>query len=221
MRAGGLRMHAGAGALETAFNEMLMKHRDEVASYFDPSIPGHALGELAELKYELETWRYTLTPQVVSQRELGLLERGVRGVMAGIDFLLAERFQNDSRMLAEVLRLESWKAELFHVARNQDWARIARPDVVRRDGVPHVLELNAGTWLGGLAESDLLARTIRAWPRADRFLQEAGARSVDTMDALAENIRKNEPPGLVVIPYWGCGQDNMTPIYRGDRKSVV
>ena len=205
--------------LQEKFNRMLVEHSDEAMEFFDPSpaSPGRAMGEFVDLGYQLPEWPYTITPQVLSRDGVDLLQRGVESVMAGTDYLIRDTFHDDFGKLAEVLRLEQWQVPLSRIARHQDWARIARPDVIWTGGAPSLIEVNASTWLGGLGESDLLVRALTGWPRAEHFLDEAGIRPLDTMTALAAHIRsagRLRPDDLVVVAYWADGHDNMPPVFR-------
>ncbi|TYK53221.1 circularly permuted type 2 ATP-grasp protein [Actinomadura decatromicini] len=219
-------MPTGALDVTEAFNRLLAENPDEAAEFLSPSpvSPGRAMGEFVELGYRLDEWRHTVTPQILSRSAIEFLERGVRAVMAGVDHLLRATFEDDPGKAAEALRIERWKTGLLHVARRQDWARIARPDVIWHGDIPRLLELNAGTWLGGLGESDLLARALVGWPRAEHFLKEAGVCSVDTVSSLAAHISATErlrAGDLVVIAYWADGRDNMPPVFRRALESQV
>ena len=208
----------GAG-YERRFNDWLTARGPEVAEFFGLSPtqpgPGLALRELHALGVPLATWPYVLTPQFLSRREAGLIERGVRAIMAGVDVLLRDRFDHDPGRIGEALRLTPPQREVYRLAPAQDWARIARPDIVfDASGAPWCLELNAGAPLGGLAMSDVLSRIYQAWPDAAALLADLGAIPLSTMDGLAREIAAVERPGpsdLVVIAYWGHEEDNMPP----------
>ncbi|MFI6170222.1 hypothetical protein ACIBCN_25805 [Nocardia sp. NPDC051052] len=205
---------------EADFNHWLKDHRADAQHYFniDPSRPGAALAEMAELGVPLDTWPFVLTPQFLSRGTLAALQTGLTAIFDGIDTVLREKFQHDPGRISEALRLP--RRDLHGIASGRDWARIARPDVVfDSSGSPWFVELNAGTPLGGLAMGAVLARMYGAWPAAAAYLRRAGASHVDTVQALAEHLAevdRLDRSCLMVIAYWGHEDDNMPPhSYRG------
>ncbi len=207
---------------EALFNNWLEEHRTSAESCFrlDQAWPETALTEMAELGVPLGTWPFVLTPQFLSRAAVAALQSGLAAIFDGIDIILREKFCHDPGRLADALRLPDWQRSLYGIAPAQDWARIARPDVVfDGTGTPWFVELNAGTSLGGLAMSDVLGRMYEAWPAAAEYLRRSGASHVDTMRALADNlaaVNGLDRSRLLVIAYWGHEDDNMPPhSYRG------
>ncbi|WP_146251009.1 circularly permuted type 2 ATP-grasp protein [Nocardia tenerifensis] len=207
---------------EADFNNWLKDHRADAQRHFaiDPSRPGAALAEMIELGVPIDTWPFVLTPQFLARGTHTALQTGLTAIFDGIDTVLREKFRHDPGRIAEALRLPPWQRNLPWLAPGRDWARIARPDVVFDSaGAPWFVELNAGTPLGGLAMSAVLARMYGAWPAAAEYLRRAGASHVDTVRALAEHLIEVEHldrSRLMVIAYWGNEDDNVPPhAYRG------
>lgn len=204
------------------FNDWLRRHQAGAESYFrlDPARRGRALREMADLGVPLDTWPFVLTPQILPASAVAALQSGLTSILDGIDILLREMFHHDPERIADALELPSWQHGLYRIAPDQDWARIARPDIVfAATGRPWFVELNPGTSLGGLAMSDVLSRTYDAWPEASDFLRRTGVTHVDTMRALAAHLAaadRLDRSTLVVVAYWGHEEDNVPPhAYRG------
>ncbi|NQE89343.1 circularly permuted type 2 ATP-grasp protein [Nocardia terpenica] len=168
---------------------------------------------MAELSVPLDAWPFVLTPQFLSRGALAALRTGLTAILDGIDIVLREKFQHDPGRLAAALRLPPRQRDVYRIGAAQDWARIARPDVVfDSSGAPWFVELNAGTPLGGIAMSAVLARMYDAWPESAEYLRGVGATYVDTVRALAEHLAevdRLDRSRLMVVAYWGHEDDNM------------
>lgn len=209
-----------ADRLELLINQTIAAADAEMLELFDQHRPGHAtaLAELAELGFPLGRWPHLLSPQVVSREAVHELEQAFQAIVGAIDLIIDQDFARDGALLCSRLGLPAQHSELLHVAREQDWARVARPDVIWDGDCLRIAELNVGTSLGGLAINTLLGRAFRRWHRGLDLVESAGLQEEDTMRLLVDNLLSGAPElrdGLLVIGVWGHEDDNMPPhFYR-------
>jgi hypothetical protein len=121
--------------------------------------------------------------------------------LAGVDALVSGYARGDPRRLAAALGLPEEMVALWDALPAQDWALVARPDVIVRDGQPLVIEPNATSHAALFALNDALLRAQRAagpdFPRPD-------AVPLVTMARYARLLRSRlaAPGGIVALCYF-------------------
>ncbi|WP_131737918.1 hypothetical protein [Actinomadura roseirufa] len=121
-------------------------------------------GELALATAELDRFPLPYAFALSQARMTGAARRAMAGTWRafaeGVDAFVAGLGRSVPRM-AEALRLPEHLVPLWEAAPEQQWALIARPDVIVDRGAPKIVDVNAGSTAGLFAVNDLLLRTHR------------------------------------------------------------
>ena len=160
-----------------------------------------------------------LTPTSVSAAAAIRAQTGFDAVIQAARLVIDGHYGRDWRALAPQIGLADHQVRLLErITYSPNWWRIARPDTVFVGDQPKFLELNLIASIGGLAISDLLVRCLRAWPVGSDWLATNPLRFLDTMAALAADVRTASvrPDDLTVVTRWGPYElENMPPhFYR-------
>lgn len=121
--------------------------------------------------------------------------------MAGVDALVSDFARGDPHRLAAALRLPDEMVALWDALPANDWALVARPDIIVRDGRPVVIEPNATSHAALFSLCDAL---LRAQHAAGSQFPRPPAVPLLTMARYARLLRERltAPTGLVALCYF-------------------
>ncbi|HET6208964.1 MAG TPA: hypothetical protein VFD94_01200 [Jatrophihabitans sp.] len=205
-----------------SFNSLLFAEAEQALRYYDPArrtalISG--LAPLVEYGFPLEKWPMILTPTSVGERAAARAQAGFEAIGTVARSVVDDYYGRDWSELAPVIGMPAHQVRLLDSLEfPEHWWRIARPDTVFVADQPKFLELNLISSIGGLAISDLLVRSLRAWPAGQDWLAEHPMQLPDTMAAVAADVATASvsPGELTVVTRWGPYEpENMPPhFYR-------
>jgi hypothetical protein len=169
-------------------------------------LPGalrQATGELEALGAPFTGERLALNPAVLPVSARREMAAACRAVLAGVDFLVHRYLDADLGRIADALNLSELETKLWDVCPEQDWALMARPDVVLHGGSPLVVDINAVSNAAFFSLNDQLLRAQHALPGVTSFLECRGARAPTAVPALARLLQRLCSPadGDVAICY--------------------
>ncbi|MEV0091152.1 hypothetical protein [Streptomyces sp. NPDC050738] len=165
-----------------------------------------ALHDLREVSSPYAQDRFVTRPSVEPPALLRRLESACTDVFAGIDAVLRDVCGGDIARLGALCRATPEEISLLGHQPHQDWATIARPDVIISGGRTLVVEVNSDSPAGLFGLHDILARA------QEQLLETGGDRPVAPSPALpallkgvAGEIRRDD--GLFAICYWAHERD--------------
>lgn len=210
--------HADMGAFQGAraqqehdVNRLLMARRDEAGAHFR----SHGI---ALLDYPWDTREgdtcgpiYAASPWMIGPRLTRTISTGVRAVFEAIDLLLTDDGLPLPAGHLGGLLPQMPESGACLVASSQDWARLARPDLVIDGDQAWLVDLNASPWLGGLVEASDLCAVASGQREVARMLEDLGARPSAPLRDLVDHLRRTDCPegaDLLVVCWWAAASDD-------------
>lgn len=145
-----------------------------------------------------------LGPDIRDWTDAVRLEQACQAVFAGVDRIIADHCGGDLLRFAALAGTPEHELELLDATAEEDWALVARPDVVIAGDRIAVVEPNAVSMSALFATHDLLARLYYGVPGIRAEATRHAARPAYTMGAFAELLRERlvAPNSKVAITYW-------------------
>jgi hypothetical protein len=174
----------------------------------EPEAVSRATAELRELGVPYVDHRFALNPTILPRRFAHEAAAAAQAVFAGMDHLLDGPFGGDVRRMGEFLGFRPREVDLFVRLPLEDWAAVARPDVVLRNGHPAFVEMNATCLSGLLAVADMLTAAQRRLRGNRAVLDERQASAAFGTARLAALLTRRLRAaglrnGIVGVGVWG------------------
>ena len=178
----------------------------------DPPVPGTLAGlrlqpalagATAALVASAAPFPFSTEPLRLSVAARDQMAETCAAFVAGVD-VLHSAYRDDPAGLTALLRLPPHLAELWDALPAEDWAVIARPDVLLAGSRTLIIDVNASSHAGLFALSDLLVRAQQEWAAATR--RPGPPIPAPVVPPLAELLRARtaDPDGLVVLSYFAA-----------------
>lgn len=154
-------------------------------------------------------WRAMLTPTIVSIPEWNRVDADLRNVMAAVDLInpMATPVSAALALVPEPVRF------VTQIAAAQDWASIARADLVYGPTGFKMCELNAGPNVGGGPIADLVAACLESETAFATLVANGELARSPIMLSLGKHIKSTfgQDQEDMVVGYWRSAEFNMPP----------
>jgi len=200
---GAVTLEQRVEALNTRLHDLVAANADEVADHF--GLDGEVQRDLSRRGVHSAGDALPVPPALLPMEATALLHDRHSALRRALAVVFDRRFGGSWSALADALRLEAPVRRYVDGARPPRWLTISRPDVVLAGDDFVIVEPNAGSSCGVLADADVQARAFWRAPVIGDFLRSAGARGPDNGAALATHLRKRladagrEASDLVVV----------------------
>lgn len=163
-----------------------------------------ATAELRMLGAFYGSEQFVTNPTVMSWEAARRVERACQTVMRGLDALRDIACGGDLHELARLSRVPLHAIPALKLM-DEEWAAIARPDILLNDDGEWVIELNCGSPAGQYAMHDVMVRAQCALPSVREKLTALEARPAAVVPHLAATLKAASvlSGGAVAISYWG------------------
>lgn len=175
-------------ALNARLHDLVAARAEEVADHF--GLDGEVQRDLARRGVHSAGESLPVPPALLPREATALLRDRHTALRRALAVVFEGRLGGSWPALADALRLEEPVRRYVEGARQPRWLTISRPDVVLAGDEFVIVEPNAGSSCGVLADADVQARVFREAPVIGDFLRSVGARGPDNGAALATHLRK-------------------------------
>ncbi|MFI9811222.1 hypothetical protein [Saccharothrix variisporea] len=174
--------------MNAAIHEHAAAHAAEIADHF--AVDGPLQRELLRRDVHSAGEVLPVPPALLPREAVERLRSCHEALRRALDFVFDGRLEGSWGRLADALRLEPPTRRYVEGARRPRWLTIARPDVVLAGDDFTIVEPNAGSSCGVLADADVQARAFLEAPVIGDFLRALDARPPDNVAVLAAHLRK-------------------------------
>ena len=163
-----------------------------------------ATSELRELSAPYASVeRFPIGAAVLPLATLNRLKDAFTAIFEGLDALHHDLCEGDLRRLATLCRAPDHELPLLDATPGQDWAIVARPDVILASDRIVVVELNCDSPAAQFGLHDLLLRAQSRLPTTAAALERLAAHTLPVTPALvARLLELRAREGLVAVCYW-------------------
>ncbi|MER7008090.1 hypothetical protein ABT297_34280 [Dactylosporangium sp. NPDC000555] len=144
--------------------------------------------------------RFVITPPLEPAEKLDLLGAATSAVIDGLNVIRDDICGGDVNAMARLCRAAPSEYELVAMQPWQDWATIARPDVVTSGGRPMVVEVNGDSPAGLFSLHDALAE-VQAQLLAELGIQ-VDAVAPRALQTLIDTLPLTPGVDRVAVCYW-------------------
>ncbi len=162
-----------------------------------------ATAELRSFGASYGTKNFVTTPTVIPWTRAARIERVCQTVMRGLDALRDIVCGGNIHELARLCRVPPPAVPALDLM-VQDWAMIARPDILLTDDEAWVIEMNCDSPAGQFALHDVMVRAQCAIPAVQAGLAKLDARPVAVVPPLVSALEAASalPGTAIAITYW-------------------
>ena len=165
-----------------------------------------ALQDLREVSSPYAKECFVTRPSVESPLLLRRLESACTDVFTGLDAVLREVCGGDIARLGALCRATPEEVALLDYQPHQDWATIARPDIITSGGRTLVVEVNSDSPAGLFGLHDVLARAQARLRGGDGGPLGAPSPAMPALlKGVSGEVRRDD--GLFAICYWAHERD--------------